>query len=498
MPAILILVAAAVAAVPAARADTLHVPAEYATIQSAIDAAADGDVVEIADGTYTGAGNKELDFRGKPITVRSASGDPGTCILDCEGTGRGFLFHSGEGADSLVAGLTVANGSAELGGAVSCTDGSSPSIVKCTMINGTGRTFGGGLYCKDSSPTLIDCRISRNSAGHGGGLLVEGGHPTLLRCTINNNTTNGTGGGAFFYGSFASVTSCRFIENRAPSCGALVFFFDAYPTLTNCIITGNSAETGGAACGQFNSAPTLVNCIFTDNQAIGFGGALLCADETRPTLSNCVLWGDAPEEIFVFGGTPTLSYCDIQGGWAGTGNISSDPRFVDPDGPDDDPRTWEDNDFRLAGDSPCIDAADNLALPADALDLDGDGDTSEPIPFDFDGRPRFVDHPDTNDTGRCGNPCTRPIVDMGAHEYQVAAPCVREPEWVCDGDVDGNGAVNPIDVGLVQAAFCSAGDCSDDSLCQYDLDCNGAINPVDAGLVQSLFGLCNAPRDVCP
>jgi hypothetical protein len=76
--------------------------------------------------------------------------------------------------------------------------------------------------------------------------------------------------------------------------------------------------------------------------------------------------------------------------------------------------------------------------------------------------------------------------------------CTREPEWVCDGDVDGNGAVNPVDSGLVQAAFCSAGECSDDALCQYDLDCNGAINPVDAGLVQSLFGLCNAPREVCP
>jgi hypothetical protein len=76
--------------------------------------------------------------------------------------------------------------------------------------------------------------------------------------------------------------------------------------------------------------------------------------------------------------------------------------------------------------------------------------------------------------------------------------CTREPAWVCDGDVDGNGAVNPVDAGLVQAAFCGAGECSDEDLCQYDLDCNAAINPVDAGLVQSLFGQCNAPRDVCP
>jgi hypothetical protein len=76
--------------------------------------------------------------------------------------------------------------------------------------------------------------------------------------------------------------------------------------------------------------------------------------------------------------------------------------------------------------------------------------------------------------------------------------CTRDPQWVCDGDVDGNGAVNPVDVGLVQAAFCAPEQCTPEDLCQYDIDCNGAINPVDAGLVQSLFGLCNAPRGVCP
>jgi hypothetical protein len=54
-------------------------------------------------------------------------------------------------------------------------------------------------------------------------------------------------------------------------------------------------------------------------------------------------------------------------------------------------------------------------VPADEFDLDGDGDTDEPIPFDLDGNPRFVDDPDTDDTGH-GTP---PIVDMGAYEYQV-------------------------------------------------------------------------------
>ncbi len=76
--------------------------------------------------------------------------------------------------------------------------------------------------------------------------------------------------------------------------------------------------------------------------------------------------------------------------------------------------------------------------------------------------------------------------------------CVRNPEWLCDGDVDGDGQVNPVDAGLVQANFCAGETCTDDALCQYDLDCDAQINPVDSGIVQSLFGTCEAPPDVCP
>jgi hypothetical protein len=73
--------------------------------------------------------------------------------------------------------------------------------------------------------------------------------------------------------------------------------------------------------------------------------------------------------------------------------------------------------------------------------------------------------------------------------------CVRNPAWQCDGDVDGDAQVNPVDSGLVQAAF---GSVDEQDLCNYDMDCDGQINPVDSGIVQSLFGTCNAPRAECP
>ena len=94
-------IAFACASVSTAPADTIHVPADQPTIQAGIDAAADGDVVLIADGVYTGPDNKNLDFAGKAITVRSENGRD-KCIIDCEEDGRGFYFHSAEGADSIL------------------------------------------------------------------------------------------------------------------------------------------------------------------------------------------------------------------------------------------------------------------------------------------------------------------------------------------------------------------------------------------------------------
>ncbi|MFG0252459.1 MAG: hypothetical protein ACF8NJ_06250, partial [Phycisphaerales bacterium JB038] len=161
MPHFRALVAAALAALTlaatATQAGTLHVPGQYPTIQAAIDAAIDGDIVELADGVYTGAGNKNLDFGGRAITVRSASGDPTLCIIDCEQDGRGFQFNGREGPDSIIQGLTITNGDVtDYGGAVFCYNRSSPALIDCALIANRACDRGGGLYCSSSSSdTLI-------------------------------------------------------------------------------------------------------------------------------------------------------------------------------------------------------------------------------------------------------------------------------------------------------------------------------------------------------
>ncbi len=100
----------ALAMVISAQAKTVRVPADYPTIQAGIDAAVNGDTVLVTSGTYKGTGSKNLDLKGKAITVTSEKG-AATTIIDCEGVGRGFHFHSRETSKSVVSGFTIRNGS---------------------------------------------------------------------------------------------------------------------------------------------------------------------------------------------------------------------------------------------------------------------------------------------------------------------------------------------------------------------------------------------------
>jgi hypothetical protein len=345
----------------------------YDAIQEGIVHALPGDTVMVADGTYTGVGNTNIDFGGREILLRSVNG-PQTCTIDMEGSGRGFSFNSGETGAAQVMGFTISNGYTTRGAGILCENGSSPTVTDCIISGNRGSPWAGGIGCYASDPTFANCVVAGNSAGYeGGGIL----------CAISE------------------------------------------PTFTNCLIVGNSADDEGGGLHCTGGAPAFANCTFTGNTA-PLAGAAYCY-YSSPVFANCILWGDTAEEIYFEWGSPQVSYSDIQGGWSGTGNIDADPLFVDPDGPDDDPDTWQDNDYRLGVGSPCIDAADNDAVPPDEFDLDGDDDTDEPIPFDLDGNPRFVDDPDTDDTGH-GTP---PIVDMGAYEYQP--PPVRACWWRSGG-----------------------------------------------------------------
>jgi len=502
--------------VPPAWGVTWFVPSECPTIQAGIDTASVGDTVLVADGTYTGPGNKNLDFGGKDVLLLSENG-PTACIIDCERGGRGFYFGSGETGDLVVDGFTVTHGDTLRGGALYLKTNSNPTIANCIMTANKASEYGGGIYCWESSPTITNCTISGDTAGTGtgfsigGGICCSEGNPVITGCTISGNvlvaeacsgvgiycgwcdtvmiggctiqgnvaqaTAASSGGGIRLDHSSATMVNCTITENEAEwgggvcskfstptitkcaitenvatlgggincdrdTCGTItncrIFGNTATHTgggihcsseevITNCLITGNTAEGdpgGGIYAGLRN--PIITNCTITENGASEYGGALSCYD-CSPVVANCILWGDTPDEIHSLSGTPVVCYSDVEGGWAGDGNIDSDPLFCNPGT----------GDFRLTAASLCVDAGDDTEVPPDAADLDEDSNTTERTPLDLDSLPRFVDPPSPGGTGVADPPDYPEIVDMGAYDLWIPAldPANSSVEWnelVCD------------------------------------------------------------------
>ncbi len=169
----------------------------FDSIQKAIDYALDTEIITVLPGTYTGNGNREIDFSGKAITVRSQDGAH-DCIIDCQGVGRGFVFESREGSESVLEGVTITNGKAVYGAGI-CIKSSSPTIQNCLFkgnwASGPGRRIptgpGGAIYSEDSNFALTNCTFSGNSAdGLGGSLFSDGGFPTLTNCIFWGNRPN--------------------------------------------------------------------------------------------------------------------------------------------------------------------------------------------------------------------------------------------------------------------------------------------------------------------
>ena len=295
---------------------------DYTTIQAGIDAATSGDIVEIAQGTYATAGDYGIDFGGKAITVRST--DPcdwdvvKATIIDCENSERGFYFHNGEGHDSVLAGLTITNGSAP---------------------------GGGGIYCNGSSPTISRCIIKNNSAevgdNDGGGIKCRTGSNSIIEyCIITGNSAYNTGGGIY----------CR----------------DSNITISNCVIADNYIYGGGGGLYCERGTTTIKQCVIISNEAELYDGGAISNDLSNITVSNCIIWNNLtrgslaePLDGVSLG---DLTYNDVQGGFSGTGNIDVDPCFVDAAG----------GDYHLKVHSPCIDSGDpNYISSPGETDIDG-------------------------------------------------------------------------------------------------------------------------------
>lgn len=134
----------------------------------------------------------------------------------------------------------------------------------------------------------------------------------------------------------------------------------ASPTIAHCLIVGNrTSDANGAAVYCERSRALLTNCTIADNCG-GSQGAGVYAMDSEITLSNSILWNNAPAELLVEGtGQVSIRYCDVAGGWFGTGNLDVDPLFAragswadsnDPNavpGPPGSTALWVEGDYHL-------------------------------------------------------------------------------------------------------------------------------------------------------
>ena len=268
----------------------INVPADYPTIQAGIEAAENGDTVLVADDIYTGTGNKNIELKGKTITVKSLNG-PENCVIDCENSGRGFYIHQGEGRNTVVSGFTIMNGNvSDYGGAIFCyfysnSASSTPTIDNCIIKNNIAGSHGGGIACLYTGVTVTNCQIINNTSTWGGGISslfprFERDNLVVINCIIIGNTASDEGGGISFY--------------KLP-------FTGAYFEVTNSTITGNAADDGGG---------------------------IYLGECTEEIVTNTILWGNTLGNIVVSNCSPIVTYSDVAGRIYGRREILKSCRYL--------------------------------------------------------------------------------------------------------------------------------------------------------------------------
>ena len=239
-----------------------------ATIQAGIDVASSGDRVLVAPGRYVGTGNKNIEFRGRDLVVKSVAGADQT-IIDCEGGGKGVWIHGGETRKAVLDGFTVTDGyvtsSATAPGIM--VQNASPTIMNCSVVSNyhegvaTDSLIALGIGCYgSSSPKLVNCVVAENTA------LIAGG------------------------------------MNEA---GAI--FVYTYCEIVNCTIVSNTADTTGSKLAAITvSGPGV----------------------PRASVVNSIVWGNAKQVYLYDVAEIDIQYSCVQGGFGGAGNTSTNPLFV--------------------------------------------------------------------------------------------------------------------------------------------------------------------------
>ncbi len=355
-------------------AAVIRVPADQPTIQAGIDAAVHDDTVLVANGLYTGEGNRDIDFHGKRIVVRSENG-PVHCIIDCQADESdphlGFNFQSGEGPFSVLKGFTIRGAYYPIkGGGIRCNY-SFPSIRDNIIIGNSVGLEGGGIFCNHASPTISGNLITGNSGGNnaggivcwidsapliegnaisanlGTGIICRGGaSPQIIGNVISGNfgsgiscthgadalissnlisgNQGGIGGGIHLFQASPEIRDNRFIDNTASLWGGGISARSyCNPVLVNNLFAGNtSGSLGGAIYASSNIGMRIDSCTFAGNHAEEAGGGIYCSgSDSSADITDGILWGNSaplgPQIYIAHWYTEsivTIGYSSVEGG----------------------------------------------------------------------------------------------------------------------------------------------------------------------------------------
>jgi len=301
------------------------------------------------------------------------------------------------GSTVMVSNATLASGRAGTAGGGIYADQSFVQLGAGTILgnvltanaNYAMSGMGGGIYARRSTLVLSNATVLNNMAAgtDGGGVMAaEGTTATFVNVTFQGNTAATNGGAlalaashATLYGAFGapvSVPPCRLLDNTAQFGGAchvrgstlgvsaalvvsntagvtgggILALESARVTLVNTVLAHNRAALAGAGSVAYSTAMRLLHCTLAHNGATGlvasFGGTL--------ALTNCIVLGHATLNL---ADGQAVQYCDVDGGYAGTGNLNADPLFVDAAAVD----------YALQVGSPCIDTGAVIGVTIDCL-----------------------------------------------------------------------------------------------------------------------------------
>ena len=293
----------------------LRVPADFGTIQAAIDFSSDWDSILVASGTYY----EHIIFNGKVVVVKSEKGADSTILSMLAGGVSMVSFISGEDSNSVLDGFTITGAFLEVG-------------------------QGAGIRCQNSSPKIVNNRIVDNSCPYGAGIDCDNySSPIIANNVIEQNPAMSSGGGIRCNNhSSPVIRENLIIGNSAVESGAGIWCEDnCWPTIVGNLIAHNTAETGyGGGIGLLNSSVAdIINNTIDANSASTGGGIYIGATSSATIQNTIVTNTTSGKGVRYDGASPIfLYYCDVwsnldqdyYGCLPGDGCISADPVYCDP------------------------------------------------------------------------------------------------------------------------------------------------------------------------